>query len=75
MFPVRKKAALVKKEMQVLHNLLYNNSTEIDNQNLFLAAQKTKLKIVLKRPRNSPFILDIPAKHSYKYQSCRFDIY
>jgi 16S rRNA (guanine1516-N2)-methyltransferase len=63
MFPPRTKSALVKKNMQVLHQLLESQAAEqgtIDNQRLFQAAyDATKSRLVVKRPINARPLLGI----------------
>lgn len=73
MFENSKKTRLVKKEMQIFHNLT-NNS---DNEKLFFLAMKNTLnRVVIKRALHGPFLINT-AKPTFqiKEKTIRFDIY
>lgn len=77
-----KKQAQVKKEMQILHELLtlspQNLNTEqvIDlGANLLPLAQQVARRVIVKRPRHAlPLTLDVP-QHQWLGDACRFDGY
>ncbi len=73
MFPSRRKAAKVKKEMQLLHLLL----EKPDSQEglLSLAREKAVRKVVVKRPRHAPFLDDQQPNYQVEGKSSRYDIY
>jgi 16S rRNA (guanine1516-N2)-methyltransferase len=74
MFPERRKSALVKKEMRVLHDLV---GEDLDcNMLLSIAIKIAKLRVIVKRPRLAPAI-DINTTPSFilKGTACRFDVY
>jgi len=74
MFPVRKKTALAKKEMQTLQVLLQNNP--LDEKILFKAALACAQKrIVVKRHKSSPTITSRKPDIVFTGKSCRFDVY
>ncbi len=74
MFPERKKSAKVKKNMQLLQQLL-GHQTNIETL-LAQALQRAKKKVVLKRPIDAP-ILSIPGYQPihYRGKTNRFDVY
>jgi len=75
MFPRRKKSALVKKEMQILKELL-SNAKPIDEKKLLDAAIKcAKKRVVVKRPRLAKPLANQQPNFSIKGKICRFDIY
>ncbi len=73
MFPERKKAASVKKEMAILHNLLGTdeNSTELFQVALTCATER----VVVKRPRLAANIDEKCPHFSLTGKNSRFDIY
>jgi len=74
MFPERKKTALVKKEMQILQELL-GHENQNDKQ-LFETALKTaKKRVVVKRPKSAETITEKKPDFSIKGKTCRFDVY
>ncbi|MBS9777374.1 MAG: class I SAM-dependent methyltransferase [Gammaproteobacteria bacterium] len=73
--PKKKKSANVKKDMQILHDIV---GTDSDASLLFAAAHKTSSRIVVKRPSYATPISEIVPTHSYavdKRGATRFDIY
>lgn len=72
MFPTRKKAAAVKKEMALLQQLdLSSQPEELFNVSLTCAAQR----VVVKRPRLATYLADKTPNYSLSGTSSRFDIY
>jgi len=73
MFPSRTKSALVKKEMQILQDIL---SHEENNEALFAIATKVALKrVVVKRPKLAEPLLNQIPDLQFKGKSTRFDVY
>lgn len=73
MFPIRNKTALVKKDMQILQQLVGEDS---DSHNLLAIARKiAKRRVVVKRPRIAGFLADITPHASQLGKANRFDIY
>jgi 16S rRNA (guanine1516-N2)-methyltransferase len=87
MFPVRKKSASVKKNMQVLHSLLESQRGVVEEDQwaeelelLHAAYQAAKLRVVVKRPTNAePLGGSLPSglKPSYQTKGSvnRWDVY
>lgn len=73
MFEESKKSRLVKKEMQIFHNLA-NNS---DNEKLFdLSIKKTKNRVVVKRALHGEYLINsVKPNFSLKEKTIRFDVY
>ena len=78
MFPVRKKSALVKKEMRILQKLLpHIDDNETQAKALFEAGYNAAIyRVVVKRPLKAPLLSDKkkPA-FQLKGKSVRFDVY
>ena len=73
MFPPRNKSALVKKELRILKELV---GADLDaDQLLTVACKVAKRRIVVKRPKNAPFLNHTPPHSSYIGKANRFDIY
>lgn len=73
MYPSREKSALVKKEMQLLHQLV---GPDIDSEDLLAIAQKrAKKRVVVKRPNSAPFISEQKPSVSIEGKTTRYDIY
>lgn len=76
MFPESKKSRLVKKEMRVLSDMV---GKDLDAGKLLeLALQKTKNRVVVKRPRKSPYVIDVEKlKPSFQIigKVIRYDVY
>lgn len=74
MYPQREKSAKVKKDMQILHELMtpYPNNGD----SLLLAARESGCpRIVVKRPQGAPFLANLTPHHSLNAPNTRFDIY
>ncbi len=74
MYPERKKSASVKKNMQLLQQLL---GQDMDTHNVLSAAlQKAKQRVVVKRPKGAP-VLDFEVRPTLHYESksTRYDVY
>jgi 16S rRNA (guanine1516-N2)-methyltransferase len=73
MFPPRRKSALVKKEMRILHDLV---GADKDGGELFEAARRTGAqRIVVKRPRIAPTLSEEKPNQVLMGKSNRYDIY
>jgi 16S rRNA (guanine1516-N2)-methyltransferase len=73
MFPEKTKAALVKKDMQILQGLV---GADEDSEELFEAARKTGVKrIVVKRPKTAPPLGPQMPNHQVLSKDYRFDVY
>ena len=73
MFPVRRKAALVKGEMQYLQNLL---GSDRDVDELLNAALASKAKrVVLKRPAHSDWQPPRQPNHEVSAKTSRFEVF
>ncbi len=73
MFPAKNKSALVKKEMQMLQQLLSPQDDAL--QLLQLARQVAKQRVVLKRPTWAAAITDEPPQHSVLGVRVRWDVF
>ncbi|MDH5517863.1 MAG: class I SAM-dependent methyltransferase [Gammaproteobacteria bacterium] len=75
MYPEKKKSALVKKDMQILQNLI-GHSAEADNAALLAAAIKfARQRVVVKRPKNADNISGPTPTLSLHSKKTRYDIY
>lgn len=74
MFPSREKSAKVKKEMQIFHELVGNDSDAASL--LALARKRANKRVVVKRPIKSPY-LDEKTPPSFKItgKTTRYDVY
>jgi len=73
MFPERQKSALVKKEMQFLQQILFeDDQTE---QLLQTALKKSKNRVVVKRPNYAGYLGNKEPSYSLKSKANRFDVY
>ena len=71
MHPVRKKSALVKKDMQVLQSII---GPDLDANNLLSAAISTACeRVVMKWPQNNAAVLK--PRYSIPGTTVRFDVY
>ncbi len=73
MFPERKKAASVKKEMQAFHGLVGKDDDASDL--LQAALQVAEYRVVVKRPRIAPEISGPEPSYRLEGKSSRYDIY
>ena len=73
MYPAREKSALVKKEMQLLHQLVGPDSNSEDLLNL---ARKVALKrVTVKRPKGADYFANQRPHVSIESKNTRYDIY
>jgi 16S rRNA (guanine1516-N2)-methyltransferase len=73
MYPAREKSALVKKEMQLLHQLVGPDSNSAELLNI---ARKVALKrVTVKRPKGAEFFADQKPHVSIESKNTRYDIY
>jgi 16S rRNA (guanine1516-N2)-methyltransferase len=73
MFPLRKKSAKVKKEMQAFHEIVGSDSDADDLLARALAA--AQYRVVVKRPAGAGFLAETKPSYSLKGKSTRYDIY
>jgi 16S rRNA (guanine1516-N2)-methyltransferase len=73
MFPLRKKSAKVKKEMQAFHAIV---GTDPDADNLLAdALAVARYRVVVKRPAGAGFLAETKPSYSLEGKSTRYDIY
>jgi 16S rRNA (guanine1516-N2)-methyltransferase len=73
MYPDLKQTAAVKKEMQILRDIV---GTDQDVETLFSSALSyAQQRVVVKRPRLAPFLLNKTPDICFKGASSRFDVY
>jgi 16S rRNA (guanine1516-N2)-methyltransferase len=73
MFPEREKTADVKKEMRAFHEIVGRD--EDAGKLLEVALEKVKYRVVVKRPRKSPFLGEKHPGYQLEGKSSRYDIY
>ncbi len=73
MYPSRDKSALVKKDMQLLHQLVGPDTDS--NDLLTIARQRAKKRVVIKRPKSAPFVGEQKPSVSIDGKTTRYDIY
>lgn len=73
MFPLRKKSAKVKKDMQALHKIV--GADEDSGQIIDKALSKARYRVVIKRPAHAGFLADTKPTYSLSGKSTRFDIF
>jgi 16S rRNA (guanine1516-N2)-methyltransferase len=73
MFPEKKKSAKVKKDMAFLQQLLMDDFEP--EKLLYLALEKVKERVVVKRPNYAGFLGEIKPTYSLIAKANRFDIY
>lgn len=73
MYPSRDKSALVKKDMQILHQLVGNDET--GEALLCVALQRAKKRIVVKRPKGAPLLNAVKPVAEVASKNTRYDIY
>ena len=70
------KQAQVKKDMQVLHQLLHCHTQAIDLGDALLPlAQQIARRVIVKRPRHAHFLNEQVPQHQWQGDACRFDGY
>jgi 16S rRNA (guanine1516-N2)-methyltransferase len=73
MFPARRKSALVKKEMQIFHDVV---GTDPDADTLLsLALACATKRVVVKRSRSAGYLGEMTPAFSLQGKSSRFDVY
>ena len=70
-----KKQAQVKKEMQILHQLLPDNGTMDLGEYLLPLACQLAARVIVKRPRHAPTLDATIPQHQWTGDACRFDGY
>ncbi len=73
MYPERKKSALVKKDMQILHKLIGTNDDE--NELLEVALQFAKHRVVVKRPIHAEPLSGRKPTMAITSKKTRYDVY
>lgn len=73
MFPDRTKSALVKKDMQILHDLVGVDSSS--DALLNCVKPYARRRVVVKRPLHAPFLDHQTPDVQYKGRSTRYDVY
>lgn len=73
MYPVRKKTALVKKEMQIFQQII-GQDTDAE-QLLKIAINRAKKRVVVKRPKQALPLSELPVDITIPGQTTRFDVY
>ncbi|WNO09814.1 class I SAM-dependent methyltransferase [Teredinibacter sp. KSP-S5-2] len=73
MFPERSKSALVKKEMQVFHDIV--GKDEDADGLLPLALHLAEYRVVVKRPKIAPYLNNQEPSFQFVGKSSRFDVY
>ncbi|HIC45231.1 MAG TPA: 16S rRNA methyltransferase [Methylophaga aminisulfidivorans] len=73
MYPSRDKSALVKKEMQALHQLI---GPDTDSEELLSVARQVALRrVVVKRPKGAEFVGNQKPSASIQSKNTRYDLY
>jgi 16S rRNA (guanine1516-N2)-methyltransferase len=75
MFPPRRKDAAVKKEMQIVHQLLGANADPDAPAMLATLRRHVRRRVVVKRPLHAPHLGGLTPAHELRGRSTRFDIY
>ena len=73
MFPLRKKSAKVKKDMQALHKIV--GADEDSGQILDKALANARYRVVVKRAAHAEFLADTKPTYSLNGKSTRYDIF
>lgn len=73
MYPHKKKAALNKKEMRVIRSVVGDDHDS--EQLLITALDVVKNRVVVKRPKGAPYIMDKKPTHEILMKNSRFDVY
>lgn len=73
MYPHKKKAALNKKEMRIIRNFVGDDH---DSQILLTTAlAKAENRVVVKRPKGAPYVMERKPSHEILMKNSRFDVY
>jgi 16S rRNA (guanine1516-N2)-methyltransferase len=75
MFPPRRKDAAVKKEMQIVHQLLGANADPDAPAMLATLRRHVRRRVVVKRPLHAPHLGGLTPAQELRGRSTRFDIY
>ena len=73
MYPERTKSSLVKKEMRILRELAGDDKDAA--MLLKIAMERTRNRVVVKRPRLAPPLNDMSPSHDISGKTSRFDVY
>lgn len=73
MFPERRKAAAVKKEMQAFHAVIGDDADA--EMLLSVALPRARYRLAVKRPRHAPAVAGPPVTYTLDGKSSRYDIY
>lgn len=73
MYPHKKKAALNKKEMRVIRSFVGDDT---DSEVLLaVALEKADNRVVVKRPKGAPYVMDRKPSHEILMKNSRYDVY
>jgi 16S rRNA (guanine1516-N2)-methyltransferase len=73
MFPLRKKSAKVKKEMQAFHGIV--GGDEDASELLELSLARARYRVVVKRSSSAGYLADTAPSYSLEGKSTRFDVF
>lgn len=73
MYPERDKNALVKKDMQILHQLV--GADQNADELLLLALKRCDKRVVVKRPSKAPTLAGLKANYTLNSKNTRYDVY
>jgi 16S rRNA (guanine1516-N2)-methyltransferase len=73
MYPSRDKSALVKKDMQLLHQIVGPDTDS--NDLLAISLQRAKKRVVIKRPKGAPFVGNKTPSVNIESKNTRYDVY
>ncbi len=73
MYPARDKNALVKKDMQILHQLV--GADQNADELLLLALERCGKRVVVKRPSKAPTLAELKANYTLNSKNTRYDVY
>jgi len=73
MYPARQKSALVKKEMRIFRQFLAENDT--GEELLDVALNVAQKRVVVKRPKDAPFLANKKPNAQIMSENTRFDLY
>ncbi len=75
MFPQRTKSALVKKEMQFLHDIVGPADDSETEELLTLSLKAARYRVVVKRPLHAEKIANLNPSFCYKGKAIRYDVF